>query len=71
MSHRLTASGQLERISNCKQLSEIESSRFLLERLFTKISGTTKIVGKTTVYLLSHTAERWDGHLGKFWGAAL
>ena len=51
MSHRLTASGQLERISNCKQLSEIESSRFLLERLFTKISGTTKIVGKTTVNL--------------------
>ena len=31
MSHRLTASGQLERNSYCKQFCEIESSRFLRE----------------------------------------
>ena len=60
MSHRLTASGQLERITIIVIVNSLVKLKvFLPERLFTKISSITKIVEKTTVNL-------WSGYIEEF-----
>ena len=61
MSYRLTASGQLERnIAN--SFVKLKVLGFY-ERLLTKTSGITKIVGKTTVYLLSGILRNINANL--------